>query len=94
LADSAKEKREAAKKREHIDSDALIQAGKWLTTKVGLCAIVLDFILAGLDRTKQLSVVRSTTISQMNVSIRHMHHLLTKRGLSKDTFYYTCSMMM
>ena len=34
LADCGKEKRDAAKKREHTDGEALIKSGKWLTQQV------------------------------------------------------------
>ena len=34
LADWSKEKRDAAKKREHIDCDQLVASGRWLSPEV------------------------------------------------------------
>ena len=34
LAEAGKEKRDAARKREHTDADELVEAGKWLTPTV------------------------------------------------------------
>ena len=37
LTDCAKEKRDAAKKRSHVDRDELVKNGKWLTPLVCAC---------------------------------------------------------